>query len=146
MERMTSFKELLTDVLPLVVDHLVPNELYNNQAGDAAIRRLARRVKRIDRLVRVARADAMGSTPETYDGFKAGEWLIERAKELEVKDSAPVPIVMGRHLIELGQKPGPGFTPILDACYDAQIEGEISTLEEGIALVRTLLGKTNVGH
>lgn len=29
---------------------------------------------------------------------------------------------MGRHLIELGLKPGPAFKPILDACYEAQLD------------------------
>ncbi len=139
MERMTNQQDLLKDIIPLVVDHLRPNELFNDRAGDSAIRRLAYRVKRIDRLVRVARADTQGSNPEQYDGFPAGDWLMERAKELEVRDSAPKPLVLGRHLIELGLKPSPEFTPILAACYEAQIDGKISDLEEGLSFARVLL-------
>jgi tRNA nucleotidyltransferase (CCA-adding enzyme) len=45
---------------------------------------------------------------------------------------------MGRHLIELGMPPGPAFKPILDACYEAQIEGRITCLEDGIAMVKCL--------
>lgn len=139
MRRMTNQEDLIRDIVTLVIDHLRPNELFKDQAGDSAIRRLACRVKRIDRLVRVAKADVKGSNPEEYDGFPAGAWLLERAKELEVRDSAPRPIVMGRHLLDLGLRPGPEFTPILNACYEAQIDGEVSTLEEGICFTRKLI-------
>jgi tRNA nucleotidyltransferase (CCA-adding enzyme) len=45
---------------------------------------------------------------------------------------------MGRHLIELGMSPGPAFKPILDACYEAQIEGRIACLKDGITMVKDL--------
>lgn len=138
MKRMTNQRSLIRDVVPLVIDHMRPNELYKDQVGDSAIRRLACRVGRIDRLVRVARADVMGSNPGEYDGFPAGKWLLDRARELEVQDSAPKPIVLGRHLMELGLEPGPGFKPILDACYEAQLNGEISDLDQGIALAKKI--------
>ena len=35
-----------------------------------------------------------------------------------------MPIVLGRHLIEAGHKPGPSFKGALDAAYDVQLEGE----------------------
>jgi len=66
------------------------------------------------------------------DCFDAGDWLTERARALEVVASAPLPLVMGRHLIQLGLKPGNHFTPILEACFVAQIEGEFDTVEAGI--------------
>ena len=37
--------------------------------------------------------------------------------------SAPKPILLGRHLMELGMKPGPAFGQILAAAVDAQLEG-----------------------
>jgi tRNA nucleotidyltransferase (CCA-adding enzyme) len=135
---MTDQSDLVEAVVPLVREHLRPNELFDTQASPSAIRRLACRVKRIDRLVRVAQADRngrLGSGPET---FPAGEWLMQQAEALSVRDAAPRPIVMGRHLIELGMNPGPAFKPILDACYEAQIEGTLTCLEDGIAMARDL--------
>jgi len=133
---MTDDRDLLDAVPPLVGAHLAPVHLHETRAGDAAIRRLARRVGRIDRLVRVARADQMGRPPREASGFPAGDWLLERARALDVEAAAPRPIVLGRHLIELGLEPGPHFAPILEACYSAQIEGAFSTLEEALAFAR----------
>ena len=107
--------------------------LFKAGAGDAAVRRLARKVGRIDRLVRVAHADMLGRPPLRVDTFDAGDWLTERARALQVEVAAPKPIVMGRHLIQLGLKPGNHFGPILETCFNAQIEGEFDTEETGIA-------------
>jgi tRNA nucleotidyltransferase (CCA-adding enzyme) len=103
------------------------------------VRRLARHVTRIDRLVRVARADHAGRPPKPFDGFPAGEWLLERARKLHVETRAPAPIVMGRHLLDLGIQPGPEMGRLLDECYEAQLDGLLSTLEEGLTYVRSHL-------
>jgi tRNA nucleotidyltransferase (CCA-adding enzyme) len=139
LHRMTLQKALPEEVVPLVVAHLRPHELYKTEVGDSAIRRLAHKVKRIDRLVRVARADHQGRKPMPFDGFPAGEWLTKRAGELDVRDKMPVPLVMGRHLIQLGLEPGPDFKPLLTACLEAQIDGEFALLEEGIEFARRLV-------
>jgi tRNA nucleotidyltransferase (CCA-adding enzyme) len=139
LERMTDERGLLDEVPPLVDAHLAPVALYEARAGDAAVRRLARRVGRIDRLVRVARADQMGRPPLEVGEFPAGAWLLERAHALDVAASAPRPLVLGRHLIAFGLTPGPHFAPILDACYRAQIDGQFTALEEGIAFARRIV-------
>jgi tRNA nucleotidyltransferase (CCA-adding enzyme) len=145
LERMTDARDLLDAVPPLVGAHLAPVALYEARAGDAAVRRLARRVDRIDRLVRVARADQMGRPPQDIAAFPAGDWLLERARALEVASRAPRPLVLGRHLIALGLAPGPHFAPILEACYAAQLDGAIATLEEGLALARQIVERERVG-
>src|SRR2546423_568848 len=50
--------------------------------------------------------------------------LLDTAATLKVQAAAPKPILMGRHLIELGLKPGRKFGVLLDAAYDAQLEGK----------------------
>ena len=139
LARLTNQESILSEVLPLVRCHLRPRALYDAQASDSAVRRLAWHVQRIDRLVRVARADHAGRPPKPFDGFPAGEWLLERAKRLEVHAQAPAPIVMGRHLLELGIQSGPEMGKLLDDCYEAQIDGLFSTLEEGLTYARTQL-------
>ena len=139
LSRMTDQNDLIDDVVSLVRDHLRPTDLYEARASDAAIRRLACRVRRIDRLVRVAKADRGGRNGLSDDSFPAGDWLLGRAASLSVQRSAPTPIVMGRHLIGLGLKPGPAFKPILDACYEAQLDGKIMSVEEGIKMAGNLL-------
>ncbi len=141
LQRMTQHKELIDSVIPLVSTHLRPLELYRSKAGDSAIRRLARKVKRIDRLVRVAQADMKGRPPLKVERFDAGEWLISRAKALAVVDSAPKPIVLGRHLIKLGQEPGPSFGPLLEQCYEAQLDGEFADLVSGMKTLQRILSE-----
>jgi len=133
--RMTNQQDLIEKVVILVVEHMRPSIFYRDRSSDAAIRRLASRVGRIDRLVRVARADALGRPPLPENPFPAGPWLLEQAHRLEVCVSAAPMLVQGRHLVEMGFIPGAGFKEILDKCYEAQLDGEITTMEEGKSLV-----------
>jgi tRNA nucleotidyltransferase (CCA-adding enzyme) len=48
---------------------------------------------------------------------------------------------MGRHLLELGLEPGPGFRPILDECFERQIDGEFETLEGGVTCARSIVAR-----
>jgi tRNA nucleotidyltransferase (CCA-adding enzyme) len=141
MARLTNQEDLIEEIAVLVECHLRPVELHKAGVPDTAVRRLARKVRRIDRLVRVARADQRGRPPMPFDGFPAGTWLLERAKALDVSDAAPRPIVMGRHLVELGLKPGPRFKEILDSCYEAQLDGRIADIEQGLAFLKDLLSR-----
>jgi tRNA nucleotidyltransferase (CCA-adding enzyme) len=140
LERLTNQDDLINEVISLVLYHLRPRALHDANASDSAVRRLARQVKRIDRLVRVARADHAGRPPKPFDGFPAGTWLLERARSLDVEDQAPTPLVMGRHLVELGAQPGPDMGRLLDDCYEAQLDGIFSSLGDGLAFVRQRLG------
>ncbi|HQU92868.1 MAG TPA: HD domain-containing protein [Pyrinomonadaceae bacterium] len=133
-------------VIQLVRYHLKPGMYYKSKTpvGDGAFRRLARKVEP-DLLYRVAKADSLGRYPD-WDrskmvfGSEAQEWFIERVRELQVEKKAPEPILMGRHLIELGLTPGREFKRILDAVYERQLDGEITDLELALDAARQLLG------
>ena len=140
--RMTNQATLIEAVESLVTRHMRPTDLFKSEASDAAVRRLARRVGRIDRLVRVARADQQGRAGDRSAEFPAGDWLLERAASLDVVDSGPKPIVKGRHLIEFGLDPGPHFGPILDACFEAQLDGVFSALEDGRDFAERLISRS----
>jgi tRNA nucleotidyltransferase (CCA-adding enzyme) len=132
-------------IVELVRYHLKPGEYYNalqrgNPPGDGAFRRLARKVEP-DLLYRVAKADSLGRYPDgdrskMIFGSEAQEWFIERVRELQIEKKAPEPILLGRHLIELGLEPSPQFKPILDVVYEMQLDGTITDLEEAIAEAR----------
>ncbi|HRI04159.1 MAG TPA: HD domain-containing protein [Pyrinomonadaceae bacterium] len=126
-------------IVQLVRYHLKPGEYYGAKTpvGDGAFRRLARKVEP-DLLYRVAKADSLGRNPdwlpkEKWFDSKAQEWFIAKVRELQVEKKAPDPILMGRHLIELGLAPGPQFKQILDAVYEMQLDGKINGLDEAIA-------------
>jgi tRNA nucleotidyltransferase (CCA-adding enzyme) len=136
-------------VIQLVKYHLKPGEFYKAKSkapvGDGAFRRLARKVEP-DLLYRVAKADSLGRNPEWLPpekrfGSEAQEWFIQRVRELEIERKAPDPILMGRHLIELGLEPGPQFKQILDQVYELQLDGKVSTVPEAIETAKLLANK-----
>lgn len=144
LERMTDEKALIESVLVLVETHMRPVELFKIKAGCAAIRRLATKVERIDRLIRVVSADMGGCPPKDKSEFLVGlKWFEEQAELLKIMDQAPKPIVLGRHLIELGLTPGKQFKKILDDCFEAQLDGEFDTLEEGLKYLNDYLKRNN---
>jgi poly(A) polymerase len=58
--------------------------------------------------------------------------------ELSKGDVAPVPFVTGDDLTAAGFQPGPQYKRILDAIYDAQLEGRVSSKEEAMKLAGQL--------
>lgn len=126
------------DILGIVAHHLKPGGWYKvrDEVGDGAFRRLAEKVD-MELLARVAKSDCLGRAGD-FD-CTAMDWFLERTRLLGVEHQPPAPIVMGRHLIELGVEPGPGMGVLLRQIYERQLDGQVTTLDEGVALARTLL-------
>jgi tRNA nucleotidyltransferase (CCA-adding enzyme) len=140
--------DVRNQVIQLVRYHLKPGEFYKaeskNPVGNGAFRRLARKVEP-DLLYRVAKADSLGRNPDCLPpekrfGSEAQEWFIERVRTLQIEKKAPDPILMGRHLIDMGLKPSPEFKRILDAVYDLQLDGKVCELEEAKVVARQMMG------
>jgi tRNA nucleotidyltransferase (CCA-adding enzyme) len=125
-------------VVGLVANHLKPGMLHKApQVGDGAFRRLARKVD-LELLARVARADCRGRTG-TFD-CSAMDWFLARARELDVAHRAPDPLLLGRHVLALGVPPGPRVGEILRQVYERQLDGEVTSVEDGVAMARRMLG------
>jgi len=128
--------DVRAQVVALVRDHLKPGEFFKkrDEVGDGAFRRLARKCE-LDLLYRVARADSLGRNAdwiprEQWYDAEAQEWFIRKARELAVDVRPPAPLLMGRHLIEMGVKPGPQMGEITRAVYEMQLDGRVASLEE----------------
>jgi tRNA nucleotidyltransferase (CCA-adding enzyme) len=128
-------------VLGLVAQHLKPSAFMKAQTtvSDGAFRRLALKVD-LELLARFGRADCHGRAG-TFD-CSAMDWFVERARALGVEHQAPAPLLLGRHLLELGVRPGPEMGKLLKQVYERQLDGEVKTVEEGIAVARRLLDRT----
>jgi len=137
--RITAHQKLVREVTPLVREHMRPVTLFKSDVSDEGIRRLAVRVGRVDRLVRVARADALGRPPLASTEFPAGDWLIARAEALGIGSTIPEPLIFGRHLIQLGLEPGTEFGKLLSQCYEAQLAGQVRTIDEGLEFIQGLI-------
>lgn len=124
-------------VLGLVAQHLKPGMFYNaGNVGDGAFRRLAQKVD-LELLARLARADCLGRAG-TFD-CTAMDWFIERARALGVEHRPPPPLLLGRHVLALGVPPGPRVGWILARVYDQQLDGEVQTLDDAIAVATRLV-------
>jgi len=125
----------------LVAQHLKPGAWFKvrDEVGDGAFRRLAQKVD-LELLARVAKADCLGREPGHFD-CSAMDWFLDRARQLGVEHRAPGPILLGRHLLELGLTPGPRVGEILKAVYEQQLDGTVTTLEDAVAAARRALNR-----
>jgi tRNA nucleotidyltransferase (CCA-adding enzyme) len=120
--------DVRAQALGLVTEHLRPMAFFKARetVTDGAFRRLAHKVD-LELLARFARSDCHGRTG-TFD-CSGIDWFLERARSLGVEHRPPAPILLGRHLIELGVEPGPRMGEILRAVYELQLDGEVAELE-----------------
>jgi len=130
--------DVRAQVLGITAEHLRPSAFHKHKdtVTDGAFRRLAQKVD-LELLVRFGRADCHGRTG-TFD-CSAMDWFIERARALGVEHKPPAPILLGRHLIELGVAPGPRMGEVLRAVYELQLDGAVTTLDEARARADELI-------
>jgi tRNA nucleotidyltransferase (CCA-adding enzyme) len=126
-------------VLGMTAQHLKPGMWFKvrDEVGDGAFRRLAQKVD-LELLARLAKSDCLGRSPGTFN-CEAMDWFLERARTLGVEHRPPGPILLGRHLLELGMRPGPAMGEILKAVYEQQLDGKVSDLASAIAAARSLM-------
>jgi len=125
-------------VIGLVAHHLKPGMWYTARdgVGDGAFRRLAQKVD-LELLARLAKADCVGRTGP-FD-CSAMDWFLERARTLGVEHRPPGPLLLGRHLLELGVPPGPRMGAILREVFERQLDGDVVTVEEALAAARRII-------
>ena len=128
LRRLTDEASLIEKVTVLVREHLRPSMLYNDRekVTPGAIRRLALRVS-IPELLLIAEADHFGRTTEDAlrREFPAKQWLLDQASKLDVRDEKPKPLLKGRHLLQLGMRPGPQMGKVLEEAFALQLDGAI---------------------
>lgn len=136
--RSVSGLDVRHQALGIVANHLKPSQFYKDRerltAG--AFRRLAAKCD-LELLYLGAKSDSLGRG-EKYGDAEAEEWFICRARELQVEHGAPAPILLGRHLLELGMQPGPELGRVLKEVYELQLDGKVITLEDAINAARDL--------
>jgi tRNA nucleotidyltransferase (CCA-adding enzyme) len=125
-----------------LVENHHSHDRSNTPFTDAAIRRLAHRLvpATIHELATVMKADSRGRPPIPSDetDVRINE-LVSRATALEFEQQGPQPIMKGRHLLELGYKPGPLFKRTLDQAFEAQLDGSFSDEIGGMVWLRSHL-------
>ncbi len=134
--------ELDPPVQALVANHLAHHHGSQGDFTDTQVRRLARKLApaTIDDLALVMMADSLGRPPlRSPETLILIDQLRAKAHQLNLESMAPRPLMLGRHLLALGFKPGPEFKPILEAAFEAQLDGSFSDEAGGIAWLQTQL-------
>jgi tRNA nucleotidyltransferase (CCA-adding enzyme) len=136
--RLTDEHKFINSIALLVEYHMAPSKYFRNRVKNKIIRRLSTKVD-IEELVAVARADFLGrTTPESKRGvYSAGDWLLLKAKELDVYNAPPKPIIRGRDLISLGLSPSKEFKSILNKIYSKQLDGKINNQKEALSYLKS---------
>jgi tRNA nucleotidyltransferase (CCA-adding enzyme) len=126
LQRIGAPRDLHEPVRALVVHHLLHHHQEAPTYTDTQLRRLARRLMpaTVEDLCEVMRADACGRPPMNPAGsLRLITEMRDQAHILCLRTEAPQPLLQGRHLIALGMTAGPHFKPLLDAAFEAQLDG-----------------------
>ncbi len=96
----------------------------------ASVRRIANEIDIRD-MSAIVEADHSGRPPLPMGKPQQMIDIELMAEQVAVLDARPKPIMMGRHLIEMGHKPSKQFSVILNAAFEAQLDGAFSDVEGG---------------
>lgn len=129
MKRMRAGKEMTAKVAAIVGNHMQPFQLSDGGAKTSAWKKLHNKC-RLDVMGYMSHADRTGT--------KLGRTVEDENPRLDLCleyfdkfGEEPIPaVLMGRHLIEAGLKPGPQFKEILARAYEAQLEDSDLTVEQ----------------
>ena len=104
----------------------------SDSMGASAVRRLANDLypATINDWLRLNEADKSSKFMTLHIGMSREAQDVNRlSKSMLIQDDKPQFILMGRHLIELGMKPGPEMGSVLRNAYEAQLDGVFDSLE-----------------
>lgn len=125
--------DIVIKVKNLIREHMA----YLNIHSKKSIRRLARRLypATIEELAKLIEADHRGRDVD-YECPEGLSRMTEIAIEDAIMDDQPKPILMGRHLLELGYNPGTEIGNILREAYNMQLDGDINSLDDAISWIK----------
>jgi len=76
-----------------------------------------------------------------YD--EAANWFERGLRGAGVEFGPPAPLLQGRHLIEMGMKPGPLFGTLCERVYFLQLSGEVGDLDEAKEAARRIANEVS---
>jgi tRNA nucleotidyltransferase (CCA-adding enzyme) len=123
---------LIEKVVPLVRHHMAAVFMKGNAVSRRAVRRLAVKLHpvTISQWFRLCLIDSMARPGRDDVGQVSAEVrrVMDLAYEMDLMNQKPEPILMGRHLLFLGLKPGRHIGEILEKGFSAQLDGEFDDL------------------
>ncbi len=131
LERLRFSREESEQVEALVANHM--RFAHVSEMRESTLKRFMR-LPRFEEHLELHRLDALAS----HRHLDHYEFVRRKREEFAVEGLKPPPLITGDDLIEMGYRPGPVFSQILNAVEDAQLEGSASTREDAMELVGRL--------
>ncbi|MCD8481352.1 MAG: HD domain-containing protein [Verrucomicrobia bacterium] len=142
LQRIGAPQKLIQLVLPMVAEHMAHISLEGMELTDRVVRRLSNRLQpaTLRQLSQLVEADHSGRPP--LPGGRPMERWLEAAQRMALSDQSPQPVLQGRHLLQLGFKPGPAMGRLLKSAFEAQLDGAFEHLDDAIRWVQSNPGHT----
>jgi len=134
LARLRFSNEASAQVASLVKHHMQFGDVLGMK--QSTLKRFVR-MPRFDEHLALHRADCLSA----HGDLRLWEYAKAAYEADEPEAARPKWLVTGKELIAAGYKPGRGFKQMLRVVEDAQLEGRIRTLEEGLALIEREFGR-----
>jgi len=131
LNRLRFSNEQTEQVLALITNHMKFMDV--TRMRESTVKRFLR-MPGFDEHMALHRMDCL-SSHGSLDNY---EWLAQKQTSLPPEELKPPLLLTGRDLIEAGYPPGPRFKTMLHTLEEAQLNGEIETSAEAMALVQRL--------
>ena len=133
LNRLRFSNEDCTQILALVQNHMRFGDILHMRSS--TLKRFLR-LPKFDEHLALHYADVMSSNRQT----ELYEFAKQHYEESPPEMIRPELLVTGQELIDAGYRPGPVFKAMLVAAEDAQLEGEVATRDEALAMLRQKFG------
>jgi len=139
-KRLRLSQELSLGICTLVRDHLLVG--HADRLREAKLKRLLRRPD-LAELLELHRVDCLASHGDlSMQAFCKAKMAEFEAQGREAS-LLPKPLLNGHDLIQLGMKPGPRFSRILESLEDEQLEGRVKDRETALNWVKNAATRTD---
>jgi poly(A) polymerase len=129
LARLRFSNEDTDQIVVLVKNHMRFGDIRQMKAS--TLKRFLR-LPKFEEHLELHRLDASSA----HGDLRLYEFAREQYEAEPAEEHRPAPLLTGRELIAAGYKPSPQFKEMLTLAEDAQLEGEVTTAEEALALVR----------
>ena len=133
LNRLRFSNEDCSQILALIRHHMQFGDIKSMKTS--TLKRFLR-IPRFDEHLALHRADCLSS----HGDLRLYDFAREAGLHQEPEHLRPVLLVTGRDLIAAGYRPGPRFKAMLEAAEDAQLEGELTSREQGLERIAALFG------
>ena len=133
LARLRFSNEDTTQIVALVKNHMRFGDILHMR--QSTLKRFLR-LPQFDEHLALHRMDCLSA----HGDLRLYDFAKQQYESAPAETIAPKLLLTGSELIAAGYRPGPKFKAMLEAAEDAQLEGDITTSEQALALVRRHFG------